>query len=224
MIIITCPKFCKCAVGIYGYNDVHYTKTSIAYNYLDSGDNDNWGIQLINPKRGIDRVECNDDTWYDTNVDYYYAATACLDSDGDGHYAIAPDCPTGDDCDDGNGNNYPGNTEVCDSLDNDCDGLTDEDNVCDLCWSADYGFLTKVGKDKNQPDKFCLCAEGTYGYNSVDYMKTTSAYTYEDSSENTDWTTLFVNSKRAIYQIECTNGIVYPTAQDYYTAPSQNLF
>jgi hypothetical protein len=35
-------------------------------------------------------------------------------------------CPSDGDCDDNDGNKYPGNTEVCDGLDNDCNGETDE--------------------------------------------------------------------------------------------------
>ncbi|UCE18439.1 MAG: C10 family peptidase, partial [Gemmatimonadota bacterium] len=40
------------------------------------------------------------------------------DSDGDGYGAAC-------ECDDANPKNFPGNTEVCDGLDNDCDGLVD---------------------------------------------------------------------------------------------------
>ncbi len=53
------------------------------------------------------------------------------DSDGDGHVSIS--CG-GDDCDDGDPNRYPGNTEVCDARghDEDCDlntfGNRDSDN------------------------------------------------------------------------------------------------
>ena len=42
------------------------------------------------------------------------------DNDGDGVAAA-------DDCDDADAAVHPGATEVCDSLDNDCDGATDED-------------------------------------------------------------------------------------------------
>ncbi len=66
------------------------------------------------------------------------------DSDGDGFgnpSVSVSDCsaPTGfvadnTDCDDNDANNYPGNVEVCDGQDNDCDGMVDEGcsgNTCD---------------------------------------------------------------------------------------------
>ncbi|NIM60390.1 MAG: hypothetical protein GTN89_10130, partial [Acidobacteria bacterium] len=43
-----------------------------------------------------------------------------FDFDGDGVSACAGDC------DDFDANNFPGNTEVCDNFDNDCDTLIDE--------------------------------------------------------------------------------------------------
>ena len=47
------------------------------------------------------------------------------DSDGDG--ALSDSCPAepGDDCDDGEASVHPRATEVCDGLDNDCNGLAD---------------------------------------------------------------------------------------------------
>lgn len=62
---------------------------------------------------------------------------ACVDADVDGHYAISGSCPGGDDCDDTNKYEFPGNSETCDTNDNDCDGTTDEgcdddgDGYCD---------------------------------------------------------------------------------------------
>ena len=47
-----------------------------------------------------------------------------VDADGDGHAAIG--CDTGDDCDDSDAHNFPGNAEVCDFRDNNCNGLVDE--------------------------------------------------------------------------------------------------
>lgn len=58
-----------------------------------------------------------------------------LDGDGFGNSEVTIiDCRAPDgyvnndtDCDDNDANNYPGNTEVCDGKDNDCDGEIDED-------------------------------------------------------------------------------------------------
>ena len=48
------------------------------------------------------------------------SCTADEDCDGDGW------TPNDGDCDDGEDWAFPGNAEVCDGVDNDCDGLTDE--------------------------------------------------------------------------------------------------
>jgi len=58
---------------------------------------------------------------------------ATLDSDGDGHRAPLPGMVAGapgscgDDCDDSSPLAYPGNEELCDGVDNDCNGVVDDD-------------------------------------------------------------------------------------------------
>ena len=48
-----------------------------------------------------------------------YTVAACImDNDGDG-------VPDDEDCDDNDPNNFPGNMEICDGRDNDCDGIID---------------------------------------------------------------------------------------------------
>jgi len=47
----------------------------------------------------------------------------CVDNDNDG---FGLNCAAGRDCDDADPNNFPGNPELCDGLDNNCDGDVDD--------------------------------------------------------------------------------------------------
>ena len=55
----------------------------------------------------------------------------CRDEDGDG-YGRGPDCE-GLDCADDNPDIHEGVTDLCDNVDNDCDGFFDEDFVSEAC-------------------------------------------------------------------------------------------
>lgn len=80
------------------------------------------------------RADC-EKAWMDepcrTNPRCDAASSVCvfdpLDKDKDGH---APVVCGGDDCDDGNPSRAPGQDEVCDGIDNDCDGAVDRDASC----------------------------------------------------------------------------------------------
>ncbi len=62
----------------------------------------------------------------DNNCDGQIDEGLSTDADGDGHSTPGSCTGTRDDCDDGDPNRFPGNSEVCDGVDNNCDGQIDE--------------------------------------------------------------------------------------------------
>jgi RHS repeat-associated protein len=54
------------------------------------------------------------------------------DADGDGHNTLTSCLPPKDDCNDGDPTVFPGNSEICDNKDNNCDGQVDENTNFDL--------------------------------------------------------------------------------------------
>jgi hypothetical protein len=83
-------------------------------------------------------------TWYaDADNDGFGATTVTLTQcDAPAGYVATPG-----DCDDGSAAALPGGTEVCDGLDNDCNGLSDEDAAVDApTWYADVDG-DRVGDD-----------------------------------------------------------------------------
>lgn len=57
------------------------------------------------------------------------------DADGDGF-------DTRTDCDDSDAYTYPGATEFCDAVDNDCDGYSDDDGT--ISWEDNYGIMSDM--------------------------------------------------------------------------------
>lgn len=82
-----------------------------------------------------------------------------LDADGDGHAAALCAAAPGDDCDDLKSAVFPGATEACDGLDNDCDALDDLAEGFQLS-----GSVTPVGPEgRIYPDISWSAAEQAYG-------------------------------------------------------------
>jgi hypothetical protein len=75
------------------------------------------------------------------------ACDSCNDADGDGYGVSGSSaCPAGAeiDCNDSTADAYPGGPDICDGLDNDCDGQSDES----LCSEFDVsGDLKVSGED-----------------------------------------------------------------------------
>jgi len=112
--------------------------------------------------------------------------TFYVDADGDGYGSSTPtsSCDlqsgmsaTSDDCDDTTNAANPGATEVCDGLDNDCDGTADSTSVC--------GCNVEYYQSNTRPYMFC-----TSGQSWSDASATCQSHGYHlvsigDDAENT---------------------------------------
>ncbi|MBI4950554.1 MAG: putative metal-binding motif-containing protein [Myxococcales bacterium] len=92
-------------------------------------------------------------------------APSTLDIDGDGHRAPLPGEQAGtpgacgDDCNDANENAYPGHPEVCDGVDNDCNGIVDD--------GQDW---TVVGNEVRISGDIAPASPGGLGFDGESYL------------------------------------------------------
>ena len=103
----------------------------------------------------------------DGQIDEDVLLTFFLDSDGDGfgnqntavQACSSPDghVPIANDCNDNNNTIFPGATEVCDDVDNDCDGDIDEDSGFDFYLDNDgdgFGDVNNQIQGCNPPEDY----------------------------------------------------------------------
>lgn len=66
-------KFCKCAQGTYEYNSYNYSwqQETVSY-YLNSENNENWGIASRSSRLPVNGVTCSDGITYPTNQSYNF--------------------------------------------------------------------------------------------------------------------------------------------------------
>ena len=66
-------KFCKCAEGTYGYKSYNYSRgRQTVYQYVDTGDNENWDVESRSSYSPVSEVTCTDGVVYSTKNDYSY--------------------------------------------------------------------------------------------------------------------------------------------------------
>ncbi|MEW6079601.1 MAG: MopE-related protein [Thermodesulfobacteriota bacterium] len=120
-------------------DDGYYAQAGCGNAFLDGVDCDD-----SNPSVHPDALEICDDG-IDNDCDGQAdeagdCSDACIDADGDGYYVVAG-CGNavndGVDCNDNNASIHPGAREICEGLDNDCDGQVDEGCSDDPCTDAD---------------------------------------------------------------------------------------
>lgn len=158
--------------------------------------------------------------------------TTCdTDSDGDGYISLACD---GNDCDDNDEDTYPGADEICDSKDNDCDGPTDEGNVCNLvlynkfdntnddssgnnhdlsCFGTNYSSDSHSNKSKSFSGASQYCSADNSSTISFSSDFTIDVWVKPDSLTRTNNTilakdgvfNLFLDEGRVVF---CKNGFV----------------
>ena len=120
--------------------------------FCDGADNNCDGE--IDEDTAVDVVTWYADTDGDTYGDLAYASIDCEQPQG--YVSI------GGDCDDSSASIYPGVEELCDTVDNNCDGNVDEDSALDvLTWYVDadgddYGDSTVTDVDCDQPTGYVL--------------------------------------------------------------------
>ena len=129
---------CKVGTATIGDGDTDSPSTTDGVDTLVDTDGDNTDTDVSDTDVVVDDTDPNADT--DPGADTDVADTDVGDLDIDG-WTVADG-----DCDDADDSIHPGAPEVCDQVDQDCDGTTDEGTVC---FDDDRDGTNELGGDCN---------------------------------------------------------------------------
>ncbi len=160
-----------------------------------------------------------------------------FDEDGDGILDDHDDCPgyddnvdvdndgiaDGCDCDDNNPDKYPGNLEVCDGIDNDCDDQTDEDytatpTACGIGACASTGELTCQNGSEVDTCQEETAAPDDSACDGID----NNCDGQIDEDYTTTPTTCGIGACTSTGELTCQNGSEVDTCQEETAAPDDS--